>query len=568
MLYPGFTIIFTSIKIMDGKKPERLSAYAGRWVAKLGDRVVGQGGTPEQAQQAARAARYKEYPDVSYIPTPTSLEFSPLLSQVAEVIPAHQQVYLVGGAVRDAILKTPSYDLDFAVAENALRLARRVANKLNGAYYRMDEEHETGRVVLSLPDGERALLDFSVMRGPDLESDLRGRDFTVNAMAVSVHQPQQLLDPLSGLNDLINKQLRICAPDAIKSDPLRVLRAVRFAARLGLKMTEETRQAVKNAAKQLGKPSPERLRDELFKILAVPHPATSIRALDMLGALEAVLPELLPLKDLQQSPSHVSDAWTHSLRALKYLEDLIHFLDKDYVHDNEAGGDLATGLISLQLGRYREQISKHLATALSIERPYRPLLMLAALYHDVGKANAKTMEGERIRFPGHEALGADMAEKRGRQLRLSNPEIQRLETIVRYHGRPYLMAKEGNLPDRRAIYRFFRDTGEAGISIALLSLADLQAIYQHTLPQEILAHHLDVLRLLLESYWDRYEEIISPPALLDGNLVKKTFKLRPGPVIGKLLEAVREAQAAGEVLTQGDALQLIENLLKENEEHK
>jgi poly(A) polymerase len=130
--------------------------------------------------------------------------------------------------------------------------------------------------------------------------------------------------------------------------------------------------------------------------------------------------------------------------------------------------------------------------------------------------------------------------------------------------RPMLLANEPKLPSRRAIYRFFRDTGEAGISIALLSLADVLAAYDQTLSQEVLSRHLDVIRLLLDAYWERPLEIVSPPALLEGREIIKTYKLKPGPLVGKLLEAVREAQAAGEVQTKGDALQLIERILVED----
>jgi tRNA nucleotidyltransferase/poly(A) polymerase len=549
---------------MDDKPSNGYSAYAGRWVARLWGRIVGQGGTPDQALQAAKAARPKEKPQVSYVPTPGELSFSPLLAQVAEAVPARQQVYLVGGAVRDAILQTPSYDLDFTVKKDALKLARRVANKLEGAYYRLDEERETGRVVLNLVDAGRVLLDFSTMRGLDLESDLRGRDFTINAMAVNVHEPQQLLDPLDGLNGLFKKQLRLCAPNAIVDDPLRILRAVRFSAKLNLKMLPETRKLIRENVPLLKKPSSERVRDELFKILDTIQPATSMRALEMLGALEYVLPELLPLKDLEQSAPHVSDVWTHTLHTVHQLEGLLALLSVDYQVDNESGGDLFSGMISLRLGRYRQQFSQHINTALSIERPYRPLLFLAALYHDSGKPETRTEEEGRFRFFGHENSSAALALKRGHKLHLSRAELQRLKTIIKHHMRPMLLANEPKLPSRRAIYRFFRDTGEAGISIALLSLADVLAAYDQTLSQEVLSRHLDVIRLLLDAYWERPLEIVSPPALLEGREIIKTYKLKPGPLVGKLLEAVREAQAAGEVQTKGDALQLIERILVED----
>ena len=263
----------------ENDKADGSSAYAGRWIARLWDRIVGQGGTPKQAMQAAKSNRFKEKPQVSYVPTSSPLTFPPLVEQVQGVLPKRTKVYLVGGAVRDAILHQESNDLDFAVEKDALKIARKVANALEGAYYRMDEEHETGRVILKQAGGARFILDFAVFRQPDLEDDLRGRDFTINAMAVDLRSPQELLDPLGGLNDLFNKQLRACSSSAFSDDPVRILRAIRFAAKLNLKMTPETRGWLKDSTGEMTKPSEERIRDELFKILDIPQIATSIRAL-------------------------------------------------------------------------------------------------------------------------------------------------------------------------------------------------------------------------------------------------------------------------------------------------
>lgn len=540
-----------------------LSAYAGRWIAHLWGRVVGQGGTPEQALSAARSSRHKETPRIDYVPTPMPLLFSALLDQIKQAVPQNQRLYLVGGAVRDAVLSIPNFDLDFAVPDNALKLARRIANKLQGAYYRLDDEHETGRVVLRSEQGKRFVFDFARFRGPDLDSDLQGRDFTINAMAVDIHAPQQLLDPLGGLNDLYHKQLRACSAASFVDDPVRILRAVRFAAKYELKMLPETKKLLRAAASHLTQPSTERVRDELFKILDTKRPAASLQALEVLGVLQHILPELQAIKGVAQSPPHVSDVWGHTLHTLQKLDCLLALLAGDHQLEEE-GGDLTSGLISLRLGRYRTQLSKHICTALHAERPYRPLLFFAALYHDIGKPATASQEGERIQFIGHENISAEMAVERAKAFNLSNHEIIRLETIIRHHMRPLLLANETQLPSRRTIYRYFRHTGEAGISIALLSLADLMGIYQHTLPQQVLARHLDVLRALLEAYWEQQEEIIAPPALLDGRDLIKTFKLKPGPKIGQLLEAVQEAQAAGDVLNKEDALSLVDNLLKED----
>lgn len=532
-----------------------LVAYAGRWVARLWGRIVGQGGTPEQAQDAAKSARHKETPQIEYVPTSSPLRFSPYLDKVRQSLSPKAVIYLVGGAVRDALLNKQAHDLDFTLPKDALKTARRVANALKGAYYRMDEEHETGRVILVEEDGTRIILDFVAMTGPTLEDDLRGRDFTVNAMAVDVHNPQELLDPLGGLTDLLNKEMRACSLTAFKDDPVRILRAIRIAAAYQMRIQPETRKLIKAAVGLLPNTSPERLRDELFKILDGPQPTTTIRGLDILGALVHVLPELLPMKGVAQSAPHSYDVWEHTLHTLERLENILALLDKGYTHDNEAGGDLSSGLISQRLGRYREQITDHMDTRLTIERSPRALLFLAALYHDVAKPQSRRENADgAIRFNGHEEAGAKIIGERAVELRLSNPEVERLTTVIQYHKRPWNLAKATEPPSRREIYRFFRDTGPAGVDICLLDLADILAIYAPSALQDALSKHLELVRALLEAYWEKFTEIVSPPTLVNGHDLMKAFKLKPGPQVGEMLEAIREAQAVGEVDTKKKAL--------------
>jgi UTP:GlnB (protein PII) uridylyltransferase len=136
----------------------------------------------------------------------------------------------------------------------------------------------------------------------------------------------------------------------------------------------------------------------------------------------------------------------------------------------------------------------------------------------VGKSLTRSVDADgRIRFLEHEQVGADVASARGHALRLSNTEIERLRTIVRHHMRPTLLAQIGELPTRKAVYHFFRDTGEAGVDVCLLSLADTLATYGPTLPQERWAWKLDLVRHLLESCWERPQEAVSPPALVNGH---------------------------------------------------
>jgi tRNA nucleotidyltransferase/poly(A) polymerase len=282
-------------------KGTELRSYAGRWVALIRNRVVGHGGTPEQALQSAKNIRYKETPVVQYVPLSTPLNFPPTLDLIRKAIPPGTKVFLVGGAVRDALLNRRIHDYDFIIPDDALRTARKVANYLEGAYYLLDESRETARVIITDEGGKRLALDFAKIRGANLENDLRDRDFTLNALAVNLKKPQEVYDPLGGARDLLDKTLRECSQSSFLNDPIRILRAVRIAVGYDLRILPETKQSMQEAITSLDDVSSERLRDELFRILSGPKPHTSIRALDRIGALPFFLPELPGLKGIPQS---------------------------------------------------------------------------------------------------------------------------------------------------------------------------------------------------------------------------------------------------------------------------
>jgi tRNA nucleotidyltransferase/poly(A) polymerase len=538
--------------------------YAGRWVARLRGRVVAQGGTPDQALRAARGARFKETPEIVFMPFEDPLAFSPLVESVRASLPDDLSVYLVGGAVRDAFLRRVSHDLDFALASDGIKTARRVANALKADFYPLDPERDTGRVIVLSEDGSRTFMDFATFRGPDLAADLGGRDFTVNAIAMDLHT-RALHDPLGGALDLKEKRLRACSPSAFDDDPVRILRGVRLAAAHTFQFVPETRRAMKRAVGGLPRISPERLRDEFFRILEGPQPATCLRVLDAIGALEHTLPELTVLKGIEQPAPHVQDVWLHTLAVMQYLESILAALGPEY--REETAPDWYTGMLLLRLGRFRRQFAEHFAAALNLNRSLRGLLFLAALYHDVAKPAARSLsEDGKVRFLGHDEQGAALVVERARQLSLSNDEIERLDVIVRNHMRIHYqsngLVKEKKEPSRRAIYRFFRDTGPAGVDLVLLGLADCRATYEQTLPQDTWTAYLDDCRLLLENLWEKPQETVAPPPLLNGNDLMKTVGMPSGPRVGELLEAVREAQATGKVSTREQALALAHELVQ------
>ena len=416
--------------------------------------------------------------------------------------------------------------------------------------------------------GNRIFLDFATYRGRNLEEDLRARDFTMNAIAFNL-QDQTLIDPLNGASDLRNRLIRVCSPTSLKDDPVRILRAVRQAAALECRIQPETRQAMKDAAHLLPGISAERLRDELFKILAGPKPDASLRALEMLGIFPYLLPELTALKGVTQTAPHIYDVWEHTLKVLSYLESILAALAPAYSADDT--NDLFTGLLTLRIGRFREQFAAHFADSLNTDRSVRAALFFAALYHDVEKPSTKSIDEEgRIHFYEHDIKGADTAARRAEAFNLSNDETRRIYKIVLHHMRFHFfsgrMEGQQRHPSRRAIYRFFRDAGEAGVDLVLLGLADLRGTYGLTLPQETWTAALDVARILLENYWEKREETVAPPRLVDGNDLMQELSLKPGRTIGQLLESIREGQATGKIATREDALEFARQQLKDMEQ--
>ncbi len=540
------------------------SPYAGRWVARVRGRIVAQGGTPEQALHAAQISRHKEKPEILYIPVPVS--YSPLIDKIRDILPS-QEIYLVGGAVRDMLLQRSSPDLDFALPSHGVALARRVANTLNADFMVLDAERDTGRVIVSNSDGTRTFLDFATYRGKDLEEDLRARDFTMNAIAFDLHA-QTLIDPLNGASDLRAKLIRACSGTSLSDDPVRILRAIRQAAAFEFKIELDTRKAMKQAAHLLPNISSERQRDELFKMLEGPKPDASIRALEMLGVLPYLLPELPALKGVEQSPPHMYDVWEHTLNLLAHLENILAALVPGYGADDT--NDLFTSLLTLRIGRFREQFVRHFADSLNTDRSVRAALFFAALYHDIQKPATKSVDvAGRIRFFDHDVRGAEVAEERAQAFNLSNDEVERIRSIVKNHMRFHFftgrLQNDKQEPSRKAIYRFFRDAGEAGVDLVLLGLADLRGTQGHTLTQEMWTAALDIALILLENYWEKPQETISPPRLLNGNELMSELSLEPGPIIGQILEAIREGQATGKIENREQALAFAREQLKNAE---
>jgi tRNA nucleotidyltransferase/poly(A) polymerase len=481
----------------------------------------------------------------------------PELRALPPLIAASESGWLVGGAPRDHLVQRTTHDLDMVVRSGACQLARRVANALGADYYTLDAARDVGRVIFGGPEG-RWTLDVALLRGKEIEDDLRQRDFTINALAVALNDGRWS-DPLGGVADLKSRRLRLCSPEAVRDDPIRAVRAVRFSLDLGLHLDPSTVREIRSAAPLLASVSAERLRDEVFRLFALESPAAAIRLLEGLTGLMAIFPEVDALRGVEQSVPHDYDAWEHTLAVVDGMRTVFRCIAA--APDPEGAGDLLLADARLQLGKYASELRQHLRTMYGETRPASALLFFSALYHDVGKAVTRIVdERGAVHFLGHEAVSARLAAERAQALRLSGEEVQRIEVAIAQHMRPGQLEKSQPI-SRRSLYRYFRDCGPAGVDVMLLSLADLIGKTIPPVPPDRWRMRLSAVRQMLETYYERRAERLEPAYLVDGDELMSRLNLKPGPEIGRLLEAIREAQAVGDVTTAEEALDLAASLL-------
>ncbi len=486
------------------------------------------------------------------------LTWTDTVHEIAELFASlSEEIYIVGGAVRDTLLQRPLKDIDLTTSGDGLILARKIANHFQGDFFPLDTERSVGRALINTLDG-RLTLDVAKFRGLTLLDDLTDRDFTLNAMAVDLRGGlAELIDPLKGAVDIKDKQLRRCSPHALTDDPIRALRAVRQSVQFGFRIEPETLADVRRVSPLIAEISPERVRDELFKLLSLPRPAAALRIADAVGLLTIILPEVDALRGLQQSAPHMFDGWGHTLAVIEILSQI--FAAISYSRTDTTAATFSLGSMVMQLDRFRSQLVSHLDVEWPNERSHRSLLILAGLLHDVGKpGTAEQIESGRWRFEGHEILGAQMADVRAANLRLSNAERTRLVGIIRHHNRLFSMDDMTPL----AIHRFWRATGEAGIDVCLLLLADYLGAVGSQLNQDSWLALVERVRLLLEAYYEQYGQLIEPAPLVDGKMLMSRLGLKPGPQIGELLDLLREAQVTAKVHTVDDALDMARSWLE------
>jgi poly(A) polymerase len=441
-----------------------------------------------------------------------------IAAAAAPAAAASDGAWFVGGAVRDTLLHRLCDDVDLVVAGDAEAFARTLADALGGAAFSFSERFSAWRIAC--PGGH---VDVAPMRGASIDDDLRGRDFTINAIARPLGGPSAaLIDPCGGLADLRARRLTPCGPGSLDDDPVRVVRLARLRYEFDLAPAAGLEEAAQGAVGGLAATSGERLEHELSSLLGLPGAGPAVQCLADLGALEVVLPEVAACRGVTQNAYHHLDVFGHTLEALSFLPQIVAALggERYLTPPDEAG--------------------------LAGAAPLSPLAW-AVLLHDIGKPAARQVDSDgRVTFFYHDRIGEELVGVISRRLRMSRRFEKFLADLVRQHLRLGFLVREMPLT-RRALVRFRHAVEPFVFEAIALSLADRMATRGARTPPQSLARHFRIAR-------DVFGDTPAPPRrLLGGDEIMALLGLPEGATVGRALDVLQEEIDCGIVTTEAQA---------------
>ncbi|MDQ3703209.1 MAG: CCA tRNA nucleotidyltransferase [Chloroflexota bacterium] len=473
----------------------------------------------------------------------TAATAPPLEQRVRQLAGAFQEaghrLYLVGGSLRDRMLGRPVHDVDLTTDATPDEIRRLVKRVRPDAVYDIGAKFGTIGIIFHRPappaatppepsanasvpatdgldtTGDLALSPVSddvveittfrseayvdgtrkpvVAFGTSLEEDLARRDFTMNAMAQDL-VTDALYDPFNGAGDIGQRLIRAVgdAPARFRDDPLRLLRAVRFAAQLGFTIDPETLAAMRATAPELERISKERIQEELTRILVSPRPAMGLRLATELGLIGYAIPEVLPMRGVSQRPLHHKDVFEHTMGVVENI-------------------------------------------------PADTLLRWAALLHDIGKPRTKSVQEGEVHFFGHEDVGERMARVILRRLHLDSQFIERVAKLVRMHLR--VNSYDSTWTDS-AVRRLMREAGDELEPLIHLSRADVTSYRQD---------RVRAATMRADEFARRCQELLAQEDVaklhspLDGNELMTLLNRPPGPWIKPIKEYLLDLVLDGEL---------------------
>ncbi len=467
--------------------------------------------------------------------------------------------YLVGGMVRDYFISDltgkniVSFDRDISI-KNAENFAKELALKLDATFIILDNENKIYRLVMS---DKKNYMDISELRGNSIEEDLRKRDFTINAIAYDLKN-QTFIDVTNGIYDIKNKKLNSINEENFTDDPLRILRAFRFASTTGFELDDTLLAIITKYKNLITKPAKERIHDELLKLFGGDYAARTLIKMYDMAILSIIFPFVKDMAKVPPNSHHHLDLIHHSIETVNQIELQYKSLTNE---------ECKYHLNSIDFGGY----------------PRINHLKLAGFLHDIGKYSTWTVEQDgktiwsiddglpyptslnlRHRFIKHDSVGAKMVLPILKELKFSNKQTEYISQMIKQHIYPSNVVSAPNL-DNKIMMRYVRKMENNVIDNIILAKADRLSAQGPDITHEITENNINGLNKLLEFYLEVKPTLKPLPKLLDGNDVMQILGLKQSPELGKIMKALLESQISGDINTKTEAIEFVKKLALKHE---
>lgn len=440
-----------------------------------------------------------------------------------------KKAYVVGGFVRDILMGKDSPDRDLIICEDELELfAKELADKLNAYFIELDSVNNIYRLVL---EDKVNYIDITKPLENDFEKDIKRRDLTINAIAYDILN-EKIIDLTGGIQDILNKRIRGINDKNFEDDPLRLLRIFRFYASTGFDIDKSLIKIAKKLSSRINEPAKERVTTELLKLFEGKYSDAALLKLNECGMLEEIFPIYKEVKTIPSNSHHHLDLFHHLVETVRQIQ-LIYENS-----DNEVKAYLET----TKYGVFQELA----------------FLKLAGFLHDIGKPSCWTIEEEtnRHRFIKHDEIGSKLVVPILKDLKFSKKQTEYIKQLIKYHIYPSGLISSPDVTDK-ACMKFYRKMDGYVIDVILLAMADRLSARGEAVTAEMVEKNITGLTTLLKNYLEMRNEIKPVEKLLDGTDVMEILNIPPGPFLGKILNALKEAQISGDVNTKEDAVEFV-----------
>ena len=441
------------------------------------------------------------------------------------------EIYLVGGSVRDYLMGIESHDRDIIVMdEDAKNFSLKLQKLFDATFVPLDEENKIYRLVMS---DKINYIDITNPVGGTIEKDLMRRDLTINAIAVNINSGE-VVDISGGVTDIKNKCIHCVNEQNFVDDPLRLLRVYRFQSLYNFSIAPETLSAICKYVELIKKPAFERINYEVLRLFSGRYAHVALENMNKTWLLEEIFPFVKELKQVPPNSHHHLDLLHHSIETVKQIQE---------IYDN-AQDDVKEHLDRVDFGGFSRLAH----------------LKFAGFIHDIGKFSTWTSEeGGRHRFIGHDDVGSKLAGTMLKKMHFSNKQVDYLTKMIKFHIYPSQLMSSPQITEK-IMMRFVRKMDANSIDNIILAMADRLSARGPEITDEVVEHNINLLTTLMKFYLDVRETLKPLPIFLTGNDVMEILNIKPSPKLGKIMNSLHEAQLNGDVQTREQAVEFVQNV--------